>query len=243
MARSGWLKRKLQTVRFKDREPRALLWKKKVYEEWFLYAKMAQERKRKIPKAFGNLRKFDNFEDWWRDERYGFELFCEKPMRELVTEVNGASQKLETDEILVRVNLKGDLDVIERDFKKLLREKDTPDDYTSNARFQPSRPMKHIAVGVTESDFGDYKRDNKLAEYRATYLLAEKMSYKDVARKLGWLEGDKEYYLNEHPNPDGTKGLFMFEYQKLLDNRVKKVRRHVEQVEKTFKNIENNTFP
>lgn len=243
MARSGWLKRKLMTVRFKGREPRPLLWKKKVYEEWFYYAKMAQERKRKIPRAFGNLKKFTNFEDWWRDERYGFELFCERPMRELVKEVASKGQRLESDEILIRVNLKGDMEVIERDFKKLLREKDTGDDYTSNAKFQPSRPMKHIAVGVTESDFGDYKRDNKLARYRETFLLSEKMSFKDVARRLGWLEGDKEYYLNEHPNLEGTKGIFQFEYQKLVDNRVKKVKRHVEQVEATFKNIEVGTFP
>ena len=249
MARSGWLKRKLMTVRFKGREPRALLWKKKVYEEWFYYAKMAQERKRKIPRAFGNLKKFDNFEDWWRDERYGFELFCEKPMRELVKEVDKKDRRLEADEVLVRINLKGDLDVIERDFKRLLRGKDTGDDYTSNARFQPSRPMKHIAVGVTESDFGDYKRENKLGLYRETYLLAEKMSYKDVARELGWLEGDKDYYLNDHTFVNRTDdgllhtGLEQFEYQKLVDNRIKKVRRHVEQVEATFKNIEVGTFP
>ena len=61
--------------------------------------------------------------------------------------------------------------------------------------------------------------------------------------KLGWLEGDRDWYLTEYPNPDGTKGILLFEYQKLLDNRVKKVKRHVDQVEKTFESIENGTFP
>ena len=103
--------------------------------------------------------------------------------------------------------------------------------------------MKHIAVGVTESDFGDYKRENKLGLYRETYLLAEKMPYKDVARELGWLEGDKDYYFTRHLNQDGTTGLLQFEYQKLVDNRIKKVKRHVEQVEATFKSIEVGTFP
>jgi hypothetical protein len=109
--------------------------------------------------------------------------------------------------------------------------------------------MKHIAVGVTESDFGDYNRENKLGLYRETYLLAEKMSYKDVARELSWLEGDKDYYLNDHTFVNRTDdgllhmGLEQFEYQKLVDNRIKKVKRHVEQVEATFKNIEVGTFP
>ena len=249
--RNGWLKRKLQTVRFKGREPRSLLWKKKVYEEWFHYAKMAQKRKRKIPRAFGNLRKFDDFEAWWRDERHGFELFCERPMKELVSEITGKTPKLDPDEILIRVNLKGDLEVIERDFKKLLREKDTGEDYTSNARFQPSRPMQRIAIGTSDSDRGEIiegrfvypKRANKLRQYRETYLLAEQMSAKEVALKLGWLEGDKDYYLNEHPNPDGTKGLMKVEYQNLLDNRIKKVKRHVDQVEAIFENIAKGTFP
>ena len=119
-----------------------------------------------------------------------------------------------------------------------------PHSFRSATRFKKTaRPMKHIAVGVTESDFGDYKRENKLGLYRETYLLAEKMSYKDVARELGWLEGDKDYYLAQHPNQDGTTGLLQFEYQKLVDNRIKKVKRHVEQVEATFKSIEVGTFP
>jgi hypothetical protein len=142
-----WKKRKLFTVKFKGREPRALLWRKKVYEEWFNYAKLAQERKYKIPRAFGNLRKFENFEEWWRDERYGFELFCEKPMEELVTETTKG--RLLDNEILLKINLKGDLDIIKREIDRILKEKDIQEEYISNARFQPSRPMKHISIGET----------------------------------------------------------------------------------------------
>ena len=242
-----WTNRKLFTYTFKGREPRALLWRKPVYREWFLYAKLAQELGRKIPRAFGNLRKFDDFEDWWKDERYGFELFCEKATGDLVSEVSGKT-KLDDDEILLKVNLKGDLEIINRDIRRLLLTKDVADEYTSNARFQPSRPMKHIPVGATNKDefvvlSGEKvrinekgeKRDNKLAEYRETYVLAQQMSYKEVAIELGWLSGDKEWYV--------SRGYEVFEYQKTLDNRVKKVRRHCEQVESIFESIANNTFP
>jgi hypothetical protein len=239
MKRSGWVKKKLFTVNFKGRLPRALLWKKAVYEEWFYYAKMAQERKIKIPRAFGNLRKFDDFEDWWRDERYGFELFCEPYIPSLTTEVKSKPSKLDEDVILVKVNLKGDLDLILRDFSRLLKDKDTDKEYTSKARFKPSRPMKHIAIGTQESDYGKFKRQNKLKTYRETYLLFEKLgSYKEVAITRGWLETD----ISKCSNREGEE-LLPFEYQKLVDNRVKKVKRHVEQVERIFKNVSKGTFP
>jgi hypothetical protein len=241
--KNSWKKRKLLTVKFKGREPRALLWRKKVYEEWFTYAKLAQERKYKIPKAFGNLALFDNFEDWWRDERYGFELFCEKPQQNLVTDVTGKRSKVSDNEMLIKINLKADLDIIKREIDALLKTKDINDDYQSNARFQPSRSMKHISIGATDRLIDDDKRQNKLSQYRTTFLLAEKLPYKEVALQLGWLEGDREWYRTQYKHSDGTIGLIGFEYQKHLDNRVKKVKRHVEQVKKIFKNIEKGTFP
>ena len=223
-----------------------LLWRKAVYEEWFHYAKLAQQSKRKIPRAFGNLRKFDNFEDWWRDPRYGFELFCEKPVGRLVEEV-GAKASVTPEQLLIRVDLRGDPEILLRDFTALLKSRDVTDDYQSNARFQPSRAMKHIAVGARESDYGDFKRENKLRSYRETYLLAQGMTYREVALKLGWLEGDKDYYLNKHKwiADDGLEytGMPVTEYQLVLDNRVKKVKRHVQQVETIFDSIERGTFP
>jgi hypothetical protein len=103
--------------------------------------------------------------------------------------------------------------------------------------------MKHISIGATDRLIDDDKRQNKLSQYRTTFLLAEKLPYKEVALQLGWLKGDREWYRTEYKHADGTIGLIGFEYQKHLDNRVKKVKRHVEQVKKIFKNIEKGTFP
>jgi len=234
--RKQWLHRKLFTVKFKDREPRSLLWRKGVYREWFEFAKLAQQLGKKIPRAFGNLRKFAHFEDWWRDERYGFELFCEQPTGDLVTDVTGKRIKIKPDTLMLNVNLKGDLDVILREVRKVLVSKDVDDEYTSNARFQPSRPMKHIQIGATDSEFEKgIKRQNKLKQYRETYLLAQKMTNKEVAIELGWLQGDKQWFLE--------RGYDLLEYQKIVDNRVKKVKRHCEQVERIFLSIANHTFP
>ena len=87
----------------------------------------------------------------------------------------------------------------------------------------------------------------KLRSYRETYLLAQGMTYREVALKLGWLEGDKDYYLNKHKwiADDGLEytGMPVTEYQLVLDNRVKKVKRHVQQVETIFDSIERGTFP
>ena len=250
--KSVWVKRKLQTVKFKGREPRMLLWKKKVYEEWFHYAKLAQQSRRKIPRAFGNLRKFDTFQDWWEHPKYGFELFCEPALGEIVEEVSSKSTKLDAEQILLKVDLRGDPELLVRDFQRLLQTKDVATDYVSQARFQPSRPMMRIPVGVTESrsytaPLGE-KSENKLKLYRETYLLTKKKSYKEVALELGWLEGDKEWYLTEYKYTDPEDGLTYDGihpegYQKILDNKVKQVKRHVDRVEAIFDSIENGTFP
>jgi hypothetical protein len=232
--RKSWTKRKLFTVTFKGREPRALLWRKGVYKEWFEYAKLAQKIGRKIPRAFGNLRKFDDFEDWWRHPDYGFELFCEKPTGDLVQEVTDKKTKLEPDEILLKVNLKGDLEIINRDIRKLLITKDVQDEYTSNARFQPSRPMKHLSIGATEHAYlENKKRQNKFAQYRETWLMAQEMSYEEVAEKQGWMT----------PSDRKKGGMMYFDWSRLKDDRKKKVRRHVEQVESIFESIGRGTFP
>jgi len=240
MKRVFWIKKKLYTVNFKGRKPRALLWKKAVYEEWFYYAKMAQEREIKIPRAFGNLRKFDSFEDWWRNEKYGFELFCEPYIDSLATEVTGKQGKLEEDEILFKVNLKGDFDLILRDFTRLLKDKDTDKEYTSQARFKPSRPMKHIPVGSQINAEGRDWRENKFKTFRETYLLFEELGdYKEVAIQQNWLEDD----ITKAKDKETGEQLFPFEYQKRIDNRRKKVKRQIEQVERIFKSVSNGTFP
>ena len=70
-----------------------MLWKKDVYREWFEYVKLYRRQHGKNPtpfRAFGDVSKFE-FEDWWRDERYGFELFCEPEATDLVKVVDGRS--------------------------------------------------------------------------------------------------------------------------------------------------------
>ena len=64
-------------------------------------------------------------------------------------------------------------------------------------------------------------------------------SFKAAAKELGWLE-EVDFYLK--------RGLIdkvdtVNQYQKIVDNKVKKVKRHVDQVENIFVSIENNTFP
>ena len=46
-----WTKKKLFTVRFKNRQPRALLWRKSVYKEWYEFALLAET----LPTEFGDL--------------------------------------------------------------------------------------------------------------------------------------------------------------------------------------------
>jgi hypothetical protein len=144
-SKSRWISRKLFTYRFKGRQPRGLLWRKAVYEEWFLYAREYQSRGGMIPRAFGKLSKFLTFEDWWRHPEYGFELFCEPFIENYVQEVSSA-RGLSDSEILLKVNLKGDRDMIQRDMKLLLDKLTEDYEYQSAARFQPSTPMKRIQI-------------------------------------------------------------------------------------------------
>lgn len=143
--KTRWVSRKLFTYRFKSREPRGLLWRKAVYEEWFLYAKEYQSRGGRLPRAFGKLSKFLTFEEWWRHPEFGFELFCEPFIENYVEKVNSA-RGLNDSEILLKVNLKGDRDMIQRDMKLLLDKLTEDYEYQSAARFQPSAPMKRIQI-------------------------------------------------------------------------------------------------
>jgi hypothetical protein len=234
--KKNWKKRKLLTYRFKGREPRGLLWRKDVYKEWFLYGRLFQERGGKLPKDFGDLSKFKDFEEWWRDPKYGFELFCE-PSFENVEEVSGGSSKTNRDQILLKIDLRGDLEQIERDIKRILVKKDVKSDYESQSRYRPSRPMKHMKVGVSDLDYDPgTKRTNYLGMYRETFLLSEKMSEKEIGMKYGWIRKKEDWF---KMNPEGKT----FEYQQHLDTGVKRVRRQINFVKRTFKNLEKGTFP
>lgn len=141
--RSGWIKRKLLNIEFKGRAPRALLWRKWVYEEWFYCARLAKQAGKKVPTEFGSLDKFDIFEEWWRHPDFGFELFCEPYVGNFAEIVNGKALLL-PDEVLLKINVNGDPDLILRDIKSALRSKFDAEEYHSRARFKPSRPMKYL---------------------------------------------------------------------------------------------------
>ncbi|NVJ99916.1 MAG: hypothetical protein HWE12_00100 [Oceanospirillaceae bacterium] len=98
-----------------------------------------------MPRGFGNLREFLTFEEWWRHPEYGFELFCEPFIESYVQETKSA-RGLTDSEILLKVNLKGDRDMIQRDMKLLLDKMTEDYEYQSAARFQPSAPMKRIQI-------------------------------------------------------------------------------------------------
>jgi hypothetical protein len=115
--------------------------------------------------------------------------------------------------------------------------KDVKSDYESQSKYRPSRPMKHMKVGVSNlDDEPGTKRKNYLEMYRKTFLLSEKMSEKEIGMHYRWIR-KKEDWLKM--NPAGTT----FEYQQHVDTGVKRVRRQINFVKRTFKNLEKGTFP
>ena len=63
---------------------------------------------------------FESFEAWWRHPEYGFELFCEPYVGDLVAFVDDQAVKERSSEMLLRVSLLADKDIILRDFKRIL---------------------------------------------------------------------------------------------------------------------------
>ena len=238
--RKTWRKRKLNTYRFKGREPRGLLWRKPVYKEWFLYSKLSLDRGGKIPPEFGDLNQFKDFEEWWRHPDYGFELFCE-PVIEPVKDVTNDSSEVGKDQILLKIDLRGDLEQIESEVKRLLVKKDVTSNYVSQARFQPSKPMKNLKVGVRDSEYDpNTKLTNYLKMYRETFLLSEVMNEKEISIKYKWvMKKDDFFKFNQRLDPKRD----LFQYQQHLDTGVKRVRRQISFVKTAFKNIEKGTFP
>lgn len=242
-SKTAWTKRKFQTVKWKGRAPRALMWRKPVYKEWFEYARLSLQRGGKVPKEFGDLLAFENFQSWWAHPDYGFELFCEPPVTDMVSEVNSSDYTVDDDEILIKVNLRGDREVIEKAIGRFLRSKNVPDDYVSRARFQPSRSMKHISVGVTDSRYLDGQKSRaSITEFRQTFLKVEKMtddglSLREAAVKLKFAVPFEQW---ENWYPDIGKRP---PYQREIDKGIKKIRRRMDAVEASFQNIAQGTFP
>jgi hypothetical protein len=166
--RRPWVARRLQTVRFKGRPARGLLWKKAIYKEWFEYAKLATT----LPKEFGDVKSF-NFEDWWRHPDYGFELFCEPVEEPPFEEVTLSSYKERDSKVLISLNLEQPANKIIHNLRNYLKRiQPEPPEYKSRARFIPSAEPKRIMV-------------EKLKRYRLAYLEQVKgLKRQQIAEKL-----------------------------------------------------------
>ena len=230
--RTRWTKRKLFTVKFKDREPRQLLWRKDVYEEWFNYARLYLNRGGKVPKEFGDLWSFSDFEDWWKDPNFGFELFCEPPLEAMVETVGSSyKEKLGADEILLKINLRADPDILGAELKRVLQSFELGDEYKSRARFQPSKPMRHLKF---KSAAGS------LREMRETFELSEQMTHREVCERLGWIKVKEEDFLVRNA---GNKEEAKKDYLAFLKGRLRRVIRHRKFVLDAFRSIEKGSFP
>jgi len=164
--RRPWVRRVIQRVRFTGREPRRLMWRKAIYEEWFEYAKLAGT----YPKEFGDLSKYEKFDDWWRDPSYGFELFCEPPDEPVVEEVTGTNA--EGNRLIVSIKRDSDPYEVIHHLKKLVEMNvRLPRKDVSHARFTPSKPAKNLMP-------------EKLERYRLVYALKKDHSRLEIAYLL-----------------------------------------------------------
>lgn len=153
----AWVRRLVMTFKFKDRPRRGLLWQKAVYALWFDYAKVSP---RNIPQEFGDLAAFADFEAWWRHPDYGFELFCEPPNDHPAVEViTAVPEPSEPDVIYLRVDLAEQPAKLARMFNTILKkhQQAMPDEPTSQARFKPSMPQRHMKLRALKQYLENWK--------------------------------------------------------------------------------------
>jgi hypothetical protein len=246
-------KRKLYSYEFKGRPRRALLWTKRTYEMWFLFARVHQREGGKIPKEFGDLSQFSGFEEWWRHEKYGFDLFCEQEHKALVELVTSTKTPKEDGTALVRVRLNADLDLVVRDFEIALRHLQEHEEYSSTARFQPSQHQKQIKLKKLEEALSAYIVSQEMVHRRAIHRLYRKG--KAEHRKIEKKSFERKVEVDALSDEHGNKKVYRYEtYRRrvwvdnpLYDNWViKKTRtlsRQRRMVKQVFKNIEQRTFP
>ena len=173
---NGYINRNLQTFKFKGRERRGLLWKKAIYKEWFEYCLLAKS----YPDDFGQLTLFNSFEDWWKDPKYGFELFCEPPEPLPILELEHSVFPDEIESrLVVSIDLDADIKKVLFNLERLLqRKKVKAKSSVSKARYQPSKPGRHIKL-------------QKLERYRLSYVLQQE-GKKRV--EIGEILESKGYY-------------------------------------------------
>ena len=201
------------------RPRRGLFWMKKIYKEWFEYAKLSSYG---VPEEFGNLEDFDDFEVWWDHPDYGFELFCEPEQREPLEVVKEIDEGKHIKHL--RIDLTGDPAKIKLNFKRFLDKNLVPNDkLVSHARFQPSKPQARIKIPP-------------LQRYRETYIQREMlgMSRGDVIEKR---MGPQPPYQSRE-----ERKIEIHDYRKDSE-RLRSVSREVQKAKQIMKNIKKGTFP
>lgn len=134
-------KRYLYTFAFKGRPRRGLYWKKSIYKEWYEWCLLTNC----YPKDFGDLKSFNNFDDWWSHPDYGFELFCE-PVEPPAIQI--IKQGLvDPSRLNISIEPNASLDKVLLELKSLVMENHienkTP---ISEARYQPNISAKYIKL-------------------------------------------------------------------------------------------------
>lgn len=240
-----WTKRKIQTFQFKGRPARGLMWKKSVYREWFEYVKLYRSIHKKNPapfRTFGNVSKFE-FEEWWRDERYGFELFCEPEADDLVKVVDGRSSA-EPNTVTLQVALNADPELTLRDFKRLMRELGSSTEYVSRARFQPSAPPKAL-------------KPDKLKQAREAFVISEntrtqteaiiQLSKIPLPPKADGTRRLNPYLMLQHQQPtykeNGKLDLTQGEFANWRLSKLRVLSNHRKTVSDILKRLEAGVFP
>ena len=217
----AWVRRTAFSYTFNNadgtkRARRGLYWKKDTYREWFEWAKMSG----KYPSDWGNLDDFE-FEEWWKHEDYGFELFCEPAEREPLEVV----QLIEDDKHIkyLRIDLTGDPKKLELMFKNFLKKNQQKPDLNSHARYQPLRHQTYLKLKA-------------YARYRRTYVMREieGKSRGDVIEKR--MSPQPPYQSREE------RKIEIHDYRKDSE-RLRSVSREVQKAKQIMKNIKKGTFP
>ena len=201
------------------RPRRGLFWMKKIYKEWFEYAKLSPFG---VPEEFGNLEDFDDFEVWWKHPDYGFELFCEPEKREPLDVVKEIEEEKHIK--YLRMDMSGDPVRMKLMFEKFLEKNLIPNHkIVTQSRFHPSKPQKRIKIPP-------------LQRYREVYIQREilGMSRGDVIEKRMFpqlpTQSREERKVEVR---DTRKDSFL----------LRSVSREVQKAKQIMKNIKKGTFP
>ncbi len=213
-----YIKRSAQSFKFKNRPRRGLFWAKKIYKEWFEYAKLSPFG---YPEEFGDLDDFE-FEEWWRHPDYGFELFCEPEEREPLEVVKDINEDKHIKHL--RIDLTGDPSRIRLMFRGFLK-KNIIHNYkvVSRARFQPSKPQAHIKI-------------QPLKNYRDTYIKREILS-KSRADVI------EERMSPQPPYQSREERKVEIQNYRKDSERLRSISREVQKAKQIMKNIKRGTFP